>query len=486
MRRKFVTNLVLLISVNLLVKPFWIYGIEIEVQNAVGAADYGFYFSLFNFTILLNILLDLGITNYNNRNIAQHNQLLSKYLSNILVLRFMLGIGYILVSIIIGLIIGYSPVQFKMLILLLFNQFLIQLILYLRTNISGLHLFKTDSFLSVLDKILMIFIVGSLLYKYYWANDIDPHFNIEWFVYSQTVAYLLTALIAFLTVLSKTEFLKLHYDRSFFIAVLKQSYPYALLILLMAVYTRSDSVMLERLLGDAGPREAGIYAMAYRNLDAVSMFGVMFAGLLLPIFAKMLKQKESVEELVQLSYLLLVIPAIILAIGCHYYQYDIMDLLYDEHIDQSALILGIIMFNFIGIATGYITGTLLTANGSMKQYNIIAASSLVLNISLNLFLIPKYGAYGAALTGLTTQIVTAGAQLILVTKIFSFKINYRLIATILLFVALLTVSAYTTKEYIVERPFIGLGVYIAIALTLAFSLRLINLRALYMIVKYDK
>ena len=83
MKRKFVTNLILLIFLNVLIKPFWIFGIDIPVQNVVGAANYGFYGSLLNFSMILNILLDLGLTNYNNRNIAQHGHMLKKYLSNI-------------------------------------------------------------------------------------------------------------------------------------------------------------------------------------------------------------------------------------------------------------------------------------------------------------------------------------------------------------------------------------------------------------------
>ena len=78
MKKKFLTNLALLIFLNLLVKPFFIFGIDRSVQNAVGLENYGFYFTIFNFAFLFNILLDAGLTNFNNRNIAQHAQLLNK------------------------------------------------------------------------------------------------------------------------------------------------------------------------------------------------------------------------------------------------------------------------------------------------------------------------------------------------------------------------------------------------------------------------
>jgi len=97
------------------------------------------------------------------------------------------------------------------------------------------------------------------------------------------------------------------------------------------------------------------------------MFGVLFAGLLLPIFAKMIKQKESVGQIVKLSFTLLIVPAIIIAISSIYYSKEIMGVLYTSNTENTSAILGILMTGFTGIATTYIFGTLLTANGSLKQ-----------------------------------------------------------------------------------------------------------------------
>ena len=70
MQKKFITNLLILLCLNLLIKPFWILVIEPHVQNSVGNGSYGEYFAIANFSFLLNILLDFGITNFNNKNIA--------------------------------------------------------------------------------------------------------------------------------------------------------------------------------------------------------------------------------------------------------------------------------------------------------------------------------------------------------------------------------------------------------------------------------
>ena len=67
---RLVSGLFWVLLANVVVKPLWILGIEVGVQNAVGNQMYGFYAALFSFSYIFNILLDLGVTNFNTRNIA--------------------------------------------------------------------------------------------------------------------------------------------------------------------------------------------------------------------------------------------------------------------------------------------------------------------------------------------------------------------------------------------------------------------------------
>ena len=78
MLKKFLSGLGLLLALNLLIKPIWIFGIDRTVQNITGT-DYGFYYSIFNFSILFSIFLDLGITGFNNRQVSQNNDLLKEH-----------------------------------------------------------------------------------------------------------------------------------------------------------------------------------------------------------------------------------------------------------------------------------------------------------------------------------------------------------------------------------------------------------------------
>jgi O-antigen/teichoic acid export membrane protein len=433
----------------------------------VGDESYGMYFALFNFSLLLNILLDVGITSFNNKNIAQHNFLLKKHLSNIVGLKFMLAFVYAVFSLVVAAIIGYGKIQFHLLFFLIFNQFLISFTLYLRSNISALHLFRTDSLLSVLDRSLMIVICSVLLFTGYFR----VHFTIEWFVYAQTAAYLLTLFITFTIVLNKSGKISLRFNPRFFIVFLRKSYPYALLILLMSFYNRIDGVMIERLLPEPiGRQQAGIYAQAFRLLDAVSMFGVLVAGLLLPIFAKMIKQREPVEQMIKLSFTFLFVTAVVVAVSSVFYDIEIMDVLYHSNTEYSADILGILMTGFIGIATTYIFGTLLTANGSIKQLNWMAFAGMIINVSLNIYLIPRYQAFGSAYASLFTQIVTAGAQVAMAVYIFKLKPDYMFIFRLLAFVGATVALAFISSQF--ANWFYG---YIFLIATSVFSAFLFGL-----------
>lgn len=479
MQRKFITNLILLLFLNLLIKPFWILGIDRVVQNQVGAEDYGIYFALFNLSLILNIFLDIGITNFNNRNISQNQQLLSKHLSGIILLKFSLAVFYSLILLIVAFVIGYEQRQITMLILLGFNQFLLSFILYLRSNIAGLQMFRVDSIISVLDRLLMIFICGILI----WGGVTDKPFQIEWFVYAQTAGYVLTTLIAFVIVLRKAQFLKLNWNTKFFRVILKRSLPFAFLVLLMSFYNRVDSIMLERMLED-GAEQSGIYAQPFRLLDAANQIAYLFSVLLLPMFSRMLKLREPVWKLAGLAFKLLIGPAFIVVAGCAFYSFEIMSLLYKEHAGESSIIFSVLMGCFIPICTSYVFGTLLTANGNLRQLNWIAGICMVMNIGLNLILIPYYQALGSAIVSLSTQLLNVALQVFIVYQVFNIKPSGKLIATLGFYAGGVVLMGYAST-LLPFTWFINFGVMVAGCTALAFATKLISIKAIYRIIKYE-
>lgn len=472
-QKDFVFNLCLLVFLNLLVKPFWTLGVEVGVQNAVGAEGYGLYFSLYNFTLLFYMVLDMGTANYNNRNIAQNSQLLDKHLSHYITLRLLLGVTYFVVIYAVALIIGYRGYSLRLLFWIGLNQFLSVFLLYVRSNISALQMFKTDSVISVTDKLLMILFCGLLL----WGRVIDQPFRVEWFVWSQTVAYVITITIALGIVLRKAKLKRLSWNRTFFIAILKRSFPYALITLLMACYYRMDSVMLERMLpAGVGAAQSGIYASAFRLLDVLTMISYLFSVILLPLFAKMLKQKDDVVPIVRTSFSLLFLFSVSAVTILFVYAQPVMQMLYTAHVAESTAVFRLIIFGLIPISMNYLFGTLLTANGSMKQLNIIAAIGIVINVTVNLLLIPRMQACGSAVASFCTQFVVSVLQFFFALRIVGIPPRSLPWLRCVLFVAVLVPAVWLSPNVLHVHVLWQLVALALFALALAFVTGLVSVK----------
>ena len=418
MRRIFIVNIIILVGLNLLIKPFCIFVIDRTVQNIVDAQTYGLYFALFNFTFLFNIMLDMGITNFNNRSVARHNDFIKESFSRIFSLKIILFVFYFVFMLLIGVFIGYDNIQLHMLFFLLINQFLSGFILYLRSNISGLLMFKTDSVLSVIDRVIMIVFCSLLL----WGNVTSKPFEIMWFIYIQTFAYAITVLLALSIVLRKSSFQRPFIDMAFFKSIFKQSFPFALLHFFTSFHNRIDTVLMERILPiESGAQQAGIYASAFRLLDAGIIIAYLMSVICMPLFSNMIANKQKVNEIVKTSFILLFIYGSIIAVGSFFYSDELMNLLYVNHVSDSSAVYKILMLSILPITLTYVFGSLLTANGNLKELNVIAVIAVCMNLVLNVIFIPKYGAIGSAYVSLITQFLIIVSEIYLTIKIFKFE-----------------------------------------------------------------
>lgn len=437
MKREFLLNILFLVFINLMVKPFFIFGIDLTVQNRAPTGDYGLYFTLLNFTYIFQIVNDFGIQNFNNRTLSQHPQLLAKYFPNLLFLKFWLSLGYFGLTILAAAGAGYAGRELWLLGILLLNQILAQGILFLRSNISGLGFFRVDSVLSSLDKLLMLGTCGVLL----WANPLPgAPFSVELFALAQTLALMATALVAFLVLRSRADFPirpswagNWRAGRATLAVLFRKSFPFALVILLMSAYTRLDAVMLERLLPD-GKLHADVFAGGYRLLDAANMLGYLFATLLLPMFAQMLggrltvdggrfvSSPSAVRELISLSFKLIWAGSITLAAAVWFARYDLVELMMPARASAyRADVLGLLIWAFVPVSTTYIFSTLLTANESLMQMNRFFVAGLALDVALNLLLVPHFQALGSSCAVLGTQTFIAGAMVWLSVRTFRFR-----------------------------------------------------------------
>jgi len=471
-QKDFLFNLLILILLNLFIKPFWLFGIDMSVQKIVGTESYGLYFAVFNFTLIFNMLLDMGLTNFNNRNIAQNTQLLSKHISGILSLRIVLAVFYLFIVFIAGMIIGYDNFQLKILVFASLNQFLNSLILYLRSNVAALLMFKTDSVLSVLDRLLMILICGMLI----WGNVTARPFQIMWFVYAQTASYLIAVAVALAIVLYNAKIVRLTWNFTFCRAILKQSFPFALLTMLMTIYGRIDSVMIERILPKAiAADQAGIFAFSFRFLDALVMIALLFSVILLPLFSKMLKKKEDLTPIIKSAFTLLIFFSVTATILLIAYHLPMLSFIYPEIATESTEVFVFLIPCIIPLSMTYIFGTLLTANGSLRLLNITSAIAIVVNIAVNFTLIPIFGAKGAAIASLSTQTSIAVMQFIIAFKQLKIPFSILPYFRCLIYICLLIAIVYFALCYLPLGLIPSLLICSGIAVVLAFATKLISL-----------
>lgn len=481
MQNRFIKNIIFLLFLNLLVKPFWILGIDREVQNLLGDASYGTYQALFNFSYLFYILLDLGITNFNSRAVAQDPKNLSKHFGGLTEIKLLLGLLYACVIFVVGYFCGYNEgLKLKLLFWCGLNQILLSFILFLRSNIQGLLLFKQDSILSVFDRVLAIVIMCLVLWSGWFPRE---RFNAIWYLQAQTLAYICTLLFALTVVLRHAENISFKINIQFFKEILKQSLPFALLVLLMSVYSRIEPVLLERLLDDKGI-QAGIYSRAYRLFDAGNNISNLFAIMLLPMFTATIKNKPELNNLIKTSFNVIVAMAGIVLVLCVFFNHEIMQMMYNPEeaethaayylrINQYAKVFPLLMGSFFCLSTTYVFGTLLTANGSLKQLNIVAAAGVVINILLNLVIIPRFQAFGAACTSLFVQTFTALLQYLLAKRILHFNMGRRYWFHIFLFAGTIILVTFLIKQLNINW-IIGFCLAFAINCSAIFFTRLLR------------
>jgi len=294
------------------------------------------------------------------------------------------------------------------------NFFLASVYVFIKSHFPALGKYKEESFYSVLDKLLMMLFLGFQIY-------ILKELSIENFILSISCAYLIAIGIA-LRSLNKVSPIRLRFSFWEVKDILRYSAGFALIGLFMGLYNRMDGVMLERLVDDGG-YSAGVYAAGYRILDAANMFALLFASLLLPMFANLLIKDKDVTPLVtQAAQMMLVICVTIISAG-YFYADEIMSFIYTDKAALYGSSFQILIISFFGIGMSYVFGTLITAGGRLLSFNFLLFIGICINWYFNLKWIPEETALGAAKATLITQIFMMIGQIYLVVTGFKYKLK---------------------------------------------------------------
>ena len=513
--REFLLNAAFLVLVNGLIKPFYVFGIERTIQERVAPGEYGLYATLFSFSFLLFMVNDFGIHYFNNRMVARHPQLIGKLFYNTLMLKGLLTLAFYGLVFLAALVRGYEPEVYHLIFFIALNHVFISLVAFLRSNISGLGMYRTDSFISTLDKLLLIGACSVLLWSPIFSSTAGGgKFKIEWFIHAQNLTWLITASVAFWVVKKQVK-KPLHFRPNWplLVLILKKSAPYALAVFLMTAYTRFDIVILEWLLPD-GRHEADVYAAAYRIMDALNMVSYLLAGLLLPMFTVLLKnpgatrgvdsslrddkappqtpqgqatqtpQTHQTLNLLRLSLQLIWAGMVTVSFACFTYRTELMHWIYPEKgTDYYGEVLGPIILTLVPFSGIFIYSTLLTANNSLRKMNWLFVSGIVVNLALNFLLIPPMKAVGAGFSAFFTQAFVLVGMMFLAKKEMQLPFAPRQFFKILGFLVLVGCANWALYQWQGPDWLLKFGAAIATGLLLAFLLRMIHLKSIFVTMK---
>jgi len=476
--KSFVSNQIFLQVLNWLIKPVWIFLIDREVQNLLGEEVYGNYFFYLNTSLILMLLLDFGMHNFNAKEVGFNKRFLKIGTPGLAWLKLCMSILYFLLLYFLGL-------NSVFLLAIGLNQVLSSWILFYRTSLSGLHLFKFDAIFSVLDRLLSVFLLSLFLF----SNTLRPLFTIQTFVYLQTVAFVISLCILLvvskqknaLYILQKPSLVKL---KKLFVSNL----PFAMLTLLMTFYMRFDAIYIN-IFSENSDLQTGLYAQGFRMLEALSMYAMMFTGMLLPLFSRQISQQVESSDLLNLVLKFVWIPAFFMMVLALFKSREVMELLYNytDPVNriQASDTFRVLMFAFIPMSGSLVLGTYLTAASKLKQ---LIWSSLLAFLTLTIFsmvFITNKGSLGAAYSVFAAQGVVFICFVHVYIKFKNEKLVHFILSQkqILLFGGLL----YTLNRIlwaIFNTDFVTfLGVNILLIVLLVIVLKLFNLTNLKKILK---
>jgi O-antigen/teichoic acid export membrane protein len=198
------------------------------------------------------------------------------------------------------------------------------------------------------------------------------------------------------------------FDFSVIWDILRQGWPFALLVGFSAIYNRVDVILITWL---KGYYQTGLYTTAYRVFDLLNFFPAVVSFTLFPFFSGLMAKKAILEVKINLEkYLrLMLMLALPMAVGGMLLSAGIIGLLtkHDAQFSYSATVLAILIWA-PAIQFIYIPANSLVISQLTKKAMAITGANVIVNIVGNLLLIPHYGIKAAAVMTVVSESLQGG------------------------------------------------------------------------------
>lgn len=192
-----------------------------------------------------------------------------------------------------------------------------------------------------------------------------------------------------------------HFDLATANQLLRDSWPLIISGLVVIIYMRIDQIMIKEILGE---REVGVYSAATRISEVWYFMPMLLTNSLFPSIVNARQVSEELyckrlQKLFELMFLMAFLVAFVLTFFSHF----IISTLYGENYIEAAGVFSIHIWAGVFVFLGVGAGKWFLAENLQRLnfYRILGGG--VLNILLNLILIPKYGINGAAYATIVSQ-----------------------------------------------------------------------------------
>jgi O-antigen/teichoic acid export membrane protein len=248
----------------------------------------------------------------------------------------------------------------------------------------------------------------------------------------------------------------------------------------MSVHFRLDGFLLERLHPD-GATEAGIYAASYRLLDAANMVGFLFASFLLPYIARQWRNGDDINMVVLNTRHFLLLFSAGISSFIVFFAPQVQQLLYELPAGKASTVMQFCLPALLGYSLVSIYGTVMTATGHIYAFCMITFIAVLLNVTLNVLLIPSLGATACCIAALASQSASGIATLLYCRYRLGLQVHYQSLLIYTFITAVLCVFFYYGRDSI--SPWLLAMAGAAFVMLAAFATRLINPAKLKTLIK---
>ncbi len=183
--------------------------------------------------------------------------------------------------------------------------------------------------------------------------------------------------------------------------ILKQGWPFALLVGFSAIYNRIDVVLITAIKGYV---QTGLYTAAYKIFDLLGFFPSVVSYTLFPFFSELMAKKaiSEVRENLEKYLKLMLAGALPMAVGGMLLSSKLIGLVAGPGFSQSAPVLAILIWA-PAILFVYIPLNSLVISQLTKKAVLITGINVIVNTVGNLLLIPRFGIRASAIMTVVSE-----------------------------------------------------------------------------------